>query len=35
MYACNGCLFNHEGPCRGETFVILKITRAIASVVPG
>jgi GDPmannose 4,6-dehydratase len=32
MYACNGILFNHESPRRGETFVTRKITRAIASV---
>jgi GDPmannose 4,6-dehydratase len=31
MYACNGILFNHESPRRGETFVTRKITRAIAS----
>ena len=30
MYACNGILFNHESPIRGETFVTRKITRAIA-----
>jgi len=30
MYACNGILFNHESPLRGETFVTRKITRAIA-----
>jgi len=30
MYACNGILFNHESPMRGETFVTRKITRAIA-----
>ncbi len=30
MYACNGILFNHESPVRGETFVTRKITRAIA-----
>src|SRR6267142_7147550 len=29
MYACNGILFNHEGPTRGETFVTRKITRAV------
>ncbi len=28
MYACNGILFNHESPIRGETFVTRKITRA-------
>ncbi|MDB9891649.1 GDP-mannose 4,6-dehydratase, partial [Alphaproteobacteria bacterium] len=32
MYACNGILFNHEGPTRGETFVTRKITRAVASI---
>jgi GDPmannose 4,6-dehydratase len=32
MYACNGILFNHEGPTRGETFVTRKITRAAAAV---
>lgn len=32
MYACNGILFNHESPLRGETFVTRKITRAIASI---
>ena len=31
LYACNGILFNHESPKRGETFVTRKITRAIAS----
>ncbi len=30
MYACNGILFNHESPVRGETFVTRKITRAVA-----
>src|SRR3954467_13484183 len=30
MYACNGILFNHESPVRGETFVTRKITRALA-----
>ena len=33
MYACNGILFNHESPVRGETFVTRKITRAIARVI--
>jgi GDPmannose 4,6-dehydratase len=33
MYACNGILFNHESPLRGETFVTRKITRAIAAIV--
>jgi GDPmannose 4,6-dehydratase len=32
MYACNGILFNHESPMRGETFVTRKITRALARV---
>ena len=32
MYACNGVLFNHESPVRGETFVTRKITRAIARI---
>ena len=32
LYACNGILFNHESPVRGETFVTRKITRAIARV---
>jgi GDPmannose 4,6-dehydratase len=32
MYACNGILFNHESPIRGETFVTRKITRALARV---
>ncbi|MDR3591528.1 MAG: GDP-mannose 4,6-dehydratase [Negativicutes bacterium] len=32
MYACNGILFNHESPVRGETFVTRKITRAVASI---
>ena len=32
MYACNGILFNHESPTRGETFVTRKITRALARV---
>lgn len=32
MYACNGILFNHESPLRGETFVTRKITRAVAKV---
>jgi GDPmannose 4,6-dehydratase len=31
MYACNGILFNHESPIRGETFVTRKITRAVAA----
>ncbi len=35
MYACNGILFNHESPRRGETFVTRKITRAIARISQG
>ena len=35
MYACNGILFNHESPRRGETFVTRKITRGIANVAMG
>lgn len=35
MFACNGILFNHESPRRGETFVTRKITRAVASIVSG
>ncbi|MDD3225115.1 MAG: GDP-mannose 4,6-dehydratase [Clostridium sp.] len=35
VFACNGILFNHESPRRGETFVTRKITRAIASIVSG
>lgn len=35
MYACNGILFNHESPVRGETFVTRKITRAVANVALG
>jgi GDPmannose 4,6-dehydratase len=35
MYACNGILFNHESPLRGETFVTRKITRAVAAIVLG
>jgi GDPmannose 4,6-dehydratase len=33
MFACNGILFNHESPIRGETFVTRKITRAVADIV--
>ncbi len=33
MFACNGILFNHESPVRGETFVSRKITRAVAEIV--
>lgn len=32
IYACNGILFNHESPHRGETFVTRKITRALARI---
>ncbi|MGZ3238555.1 MAG: GDP-mannose 4,6-dehydratase [Burkholderiaceae bacterium] len=35
MYACNGILFNHESPRRGETFVTRKITRALARILLG
>ncbi len=35
MYACNGILFNHESPRRGETFVTRKITRAVAQIKAG
>ena len=35
MYACNGVLFNHESPLRGETFVTRKITRAVAKIALG
>jgi GDPmannose 4,6-dehydratase len=35
MYACNGILFNHESPRRGETFVTRKITRAITNISQG
>ena len=35
MYACNGILFNHESPLRGETFVTRKITRAVAKIAIG
>ena len=35
IYACNGILFNHESPVRGETFVTRKITRALARIVLG
>ncbi len=35
MFACNGVLFNHESPRRGETFVTRKITRAVASIMSG
>ncbi len=35
IYACNGILFNHESPLRGETFVTRKITRGVAEIVLG
>ena len=35
MYTCNGILFNHESPRRGETFVTKKITKAVANIVNG
>src|SRR5512146_3184531 len=35
MFACNGILFNHESPRRGETFVTRKITRAVAAILAG
>lgn len=35
MYACNGILFNHESPTRGETFVTRKITRGVAKIYHG
>lgn len=35
IYACNGILFNHESPVRGETFVTRKITRALARIATG
>lgn len=35
LFACNGILFNHESPLRGETFVTRKITRAVAAIVKG
>ncbi|MBK6585370.1 MAG: GDP-mannose 4,6-dehydratase [Gammaproteobacteria bacterium] len=35
LYACNGILFNHESPRRGETFVTRKITRALANIAHG
>ena len=33
MFACNGILFNHESPIRGETFVTRKITMGVARIV--
>ena len=35
MFACNGILFNHESPVRGETFVTRKITRAVSKIALG
>jgi GDPmannose 4,6-dehydratase len=35
IYACNGILFNHESPLRGETFVTRKITRAVSKIALG
>ena len=35
LFACNGILFNHESPRRGETFVTRKVTRAVASILTG
>jgi len=35
LYACNGILFNHESPRRGETFVTKKITKAVANIING
>jgi GDPmannose 4,6-dehydratase len=35
MFACNGILFNHESPLRGETFVTRKITRAVSAIAQG
>ena len=35
LYACNGILFNHESPLRGETFLTRKVTRAVAQLVTG
>src|SRR3546814_20314664 len=35
MYACNGILFNHESPRRGDTFVTGKITRGLANIAQG
>ena len=35
LFACNGILFNHESPRRGETFVTRKITRAVARIQAG
>jgi len=35
LFACNGIMFNHESPRRGETFVTRKITRGVASILAG
>ena len=35
MYACNGILFNHESPRRGEIFVTRKVTMAVAAILAG
>ena len=35
IFACNGILFNHESPVRGETFVTRKITRAVSKIANG
>jgi GDPmannose 4,6-dehydratase len=35
LFACNGILFNHESPRRGETFMTRKITRAVAHILAG
>ena len=35
FFACNGILFNHESPIRGETFVTRKITRGVSAIVLG
>ena len=35
LFACNGILFNHESPRRGETFVTRKVTRAVANILAG
>lgn len=35
MFLCNGILFNHESPRRGETFVTRKITRSVAKIMLG
>ena len=35
MFACNGILFNHESPRRGETFVTRKITRGLCNIAQG